>query len=34
MQDLFVSHCRDLHYHYTRELLELNLAIDFSNKIC
>ena len=32
MHELFVSHCRDLRYHYTRELLELNLAIDFTNK--
>lgn len=33
MQQLFVFHCRDFRYHYTRELLaELNLAIDFTNK--
>ena len=32
MTELFVSHCRDLRYHYTRELLELNLTIDFTNK--
>ena len=32
MTELFVSHGRDLRYHYTRELLELNLTTDFTNK--